>query len=276
MYKLSRVGLSVRLTFISLFMLWVLVPIYWLINTSFKHNSEVISSFSSFWPTHFTWSAYSYVINNLGVYFENSIVVSLGATIFSLIIGLLAAYSLSRFKFSKIFTSFFWFIILAIRMMIPIVFIIPLYQIFQNLGLYNTRVGLIIAYTLVNLPFVIWMMVSFFNDVPVELEEAAMVDGASRLRAFIRIILPLGAPGIAAVSILTIVMTWNDLIFGLYLTSNTQAMTLPVGIVGFITQYKTLWAQMAAAGTLAIVPMIFVVLFVQKYLVRGLTAGAIK
>lgn len=273
---ITKRGILWRKFVLVIMIIWTLIPIYWLVITALKNNSEVLNFPPSLWPKHLTFSSFYYVITHFGQYFVNSTIVTIGSTLFSLVIGVFASYSMARFKFNKVFSSSFWFIVIAIRMILPIVFIIPLYQIFQQLGLYNTKLGLIIAYTLVNLPFVIWMMSSFFLEVPKELDEAAMVDGASKWRIFFQITLPLSLPGIASVSILAMVMTWNDLVFGLFLSSNSQAMTFPVQIVGFITQYKTLWSQMAAAGTLAIIPVVIFVLFIQKYIVRGLTAGAVK
>lgn len=273
---ISSRGVRWRILVLILSLIWTLIPIYWLVVTALKPDSQVLSFPPTLWPKQLTFASFSYVIHNFGQYFANSVIVAVGSTVVSLVIGVLASYAVTRFHFHRIFVAGFWFIVLAIRMMIPIVFIIPLYQIFQSMGLYNTKLGLIIAYTLVNLPFVIWMMSSFFIEVPKELDEAGMVDGASRWKIFIQITLPLAIPGLASVSILTMVMTWNDLVFGLFLTSNSQAMTLPVQIVGFITQYKTLWSEMAAAGTLAIVPVVVFVIFIQKYIVRGLTAGAVK
>ncbi len=273
---LSKRGVRWRIAVLVVAVIWTLVPIYWLVVTALKPDSQVLSFPPALWPKYLTFSSFAFVFNNFGQYFANSVIVAVVSTLISLVVGVLASYALTRFHFNRIFSAGFWFVILAIRMIIPIVFIIPLYQIFQTLGLYNTRLGLIVAYTLVNLPFVIWMMSSFFVEVPRELDEAGMVDGASRWKIFSQITLPLAIPGLASVSILAMVMTWNDMIFGLFLTSNSQAMTLPVQIVGFITQYKTLWSEMAAAGTLAIIPVAIFLIFIQKYIVRGLTAGAVK
>lgn len=272
----GRVYRVFRTVIITIFSLWTLFPLYWLLNTSFKTNREVLQSPPSFIPSHFVFSSYIYVFSNFGTYFLNSIITAIGSTILSMAIGVLASYSLSRFQFPKGFSNTISFIILAVRMMLPIVFIIPMFQIYQRFDLYNTHIGLILAYTLVNMPFVVWMMTSYFSEIPMSLDEAAMIDGCSRLRSLWSVVIPLASPGIATTAVMTMIFTWNDLIFGLYLTSNSQAMTLPVSIIGFLSQYQTYWSQMAAAGVLAIVPMIIFLLFVQRYLVRGLTAGGVK
>jgi multiple sugar transport system permease protein len=261
---------------LALALMWTLVPIYWLVTTALKPNTEILSFPPTLLPKEWTLASFSFVLHHYAGYFANSVTVAFGSTMLSLIVGVMAAYGLSRFRFPRGLVTMIWLVVLSIRMMMPIVFIIPLYQIFQSIGLYNTRTGLILAYTLVNLPFVIWMMTSFFREIPKALDEAAMVDGASRWRVFFSVALPLAAPGIASVAILAMVMTWNDLVFGLFLSSDMQAMTLPVGIVGFITQYQTMWSEMAAAGSLAIVPVLAFTLFIQKYIVRGMTAGAVK
>jgi len=261
---------------LALVLMWTFVPIYWLITTALKPNTEILSFPPTLWPKEWTFASFAFVMHHYAGYFANSVTVAFGSTLLSLIVGVMAAYGLSRFRFPRGLFTMIWLTVLSIRMMMPIVFIIPLYQIFQSIGLYNTRTGLILVYTLVNLPFVIWMMTSFFREIPKALDEAAMVDGASRWRVFFSVALPLAAPGIASVAILAMVMTWNDLVFGLFLSSDMQAMTLPVGIVGFITQYQTMWSEMAAAGSLAIVPVLAFTLFIQKYIVRGMTAGAVK
>lgn len=261
---------------VILFLLWTLFPIYWLLVTSLKTNDEVLRSPPTLLPFHLSVAGYVSFSDTFGQFLFNSVVVTIGATIVSLIVGTLAAYSLTRFKFPILVSGLLWFLVLTVRMTIPVAFIIPLYQILTGLGLYNTLIGLILAFTLTGLPFVVWLMVSFFSEVPPSLDEAVLVDGGSRLTVFFRVVLPLAAPGLAACAIMAMLFTWNDLLFGLFLTANADAMTLPVSIVGFITQYATLWSQLASGGVIAIIPMIILVMLIQKQLVRGLTAGAVK
>jgi multiple sugar transport system permease protein len=261
---------------VILFLLWTLFPIYWLLITSLKTNNEILRPPPTLVPVHFSVAGYISFGETFGAFLFNSIVVTIGSTIVAMLIGTFASYSLTRFKFPIFVSGLLWFLVLTVRMTIPVAFIIPLYQILSALGLYNTLVGLILAYTLTSLPFVIWLMVSFFSEVPASLDEAVLVDGGSRLTVFFRVVLPLAAPGLAACAIMAMLFTWNDLLFGLFLTANANAMTLPVSIVGFITQYATLWSQLASGGVIAIIPMIILVMLIQKQLVRGLTAGAVK
>lgn len=265
-----------RAVVITVFVIWTLAPIYWLINTSLKTNDNVLKFPPSLIPEDPTLDSYSFIFSNFGTYLMNSIVTSVGSTILSIFIGLLAAYSVTRFKFPKGLATGIGFIILSVRMMLPIVFIVPLFQIYQSVGLYNTQIGLILAYSLVNMPFVFWLLTSYLSDVPVQLDEAAMIDGCGRLRSLFTVIVPLASPGIATTAVMAMIFTWNDLIFGLYLTGNASAMTLPARIVGFLSQYQTFWSEMAAAGVIAIIPMVVFLLFIQRYLVKGLTAGAVK
>ncbi|WP_165423851.1 carbohydrate ABC transporter permease [Ktedonosporobacter rubrisoli] len=271
-----RILLYAQWLALLVFLLWTLFPLYWLISTSLKENNEILTSPPSLFPRHLSLAGYQYFFANFTAFLFNSVVVTLGSTLIALVVGTLAAYSLSRFRFPKFIFGLVWILILIIRMTIPVAFIIPLYQILKGLGLYNTLLGLIIAYTLTSLPFVIWLMVSFFSEVPQEIDEMGLVDGGSYLKVFSRIVLPLVAPGLAASAIMAMLFTWNDLLFGLFLTANEQAMTLPVSIVSFITQYATLWSQLASGGVVAIVPMVILIMFIQRYLVHGLTAGAIK
>jgi multiple sugar transport system permease protein len=157
-----------------------------------------------------------------------------------------------------------------------IAIVVPIFLILQQLGLLNKHLGLILVYTAFNLPFVVWMMRSFFHEIPIDLEEAAMVDGASRLSAFWHVMLPLAAPGLVATAIFAIIVTYNEFFFALTLTSTPAAATLPVGTAALIGKTQTLFGEMAAAGVVATAPIVFFALLVQRHLVRGLTMGAVK
>src|SRR5438067_10699033 len=158
----------------------------------------------------------------------------------------------------------------------PIVTVIPIFVIFQNLQLLNTYLGMIILYTGFTLPFTNWMMRAFIREVPVDLEEAAMVDGDTRLTALLRIVLPLTAPGLVATAIFALILVWNEFLFALIITTTSATITLPVGVAGFVSQFDVLWGQMSAVSTIAIIPILIFTLAVQRYLVRGLTFGAVK
>jgi multiple sugar transport system permease protein len=158
----------------------------------------------------------------------------------------------------------------------PIVTVVPLFLMMRDVRLLDTRLSLIIVYTAFNLPFVVWMMRGFFSEIPRELEEAARVDGDSRLGALRRVVLPLVAPGLAATAVFCLIISWNEFLFALVLTQTDAAMTLPVGIAGRVTQYEIKWGVMSAAATVAMMPILVFALAVQRYLVRGLSLGAVK
>jgi multiple sugar transport system permease protein len=161
-------------------------------------------------------------------------------------------------------------------MLPPIVTIVPLFLMLREVGLINSLVGLAIVYTGFNLPFVIWMMRGFFQEVPKEIEEAALLDGESRVGALWRIVLPLVRPGLAATAVFCLIVAWNEFLFALILTQTEAAMTLPVGIASRVTQYEIKWGAMSAAGVVAMIPVLVFASAVQKYLVRGLSLGAVK
>ncbi len=206
-------------------------------------------------------------------YLVNSLIVAAFNTGVVLILGSLAAYSLARFRFKGADNIAFW--ILSIRMMPPVAAIIPFYIIMRNLRLLDTPWSLVIIYLTFNLPFAVWMMKSFFQEIPREIEENALVDGCSVFGAFRTIALPLVAPGLAATGILTFIFSWNEFLFALILTGS-KAVTLPVGITGYIKETGINWGYMTAGGALALVPVIVFTILAQKHLVKGLTMGALK
>jgi len=272
-----RLWLLIRLTLIVMALIVTLLPVYWMVNTSLKTQVEVFTSPPTLWPRKITLDNYVsiFVRRHLGGYLLNSLTIVGSAVLLSLAIGSLAAYSLARFGRNQLQQSLnFW--VLAPRMLPPVALVVPLFLILQHLGLINKQLGLILVYTAFNLPFVAWMMRSFFQEIPIDLEEAAMVDGATRLRSFRDIVLPLAAPGLAATSIFSLIITFNEFFFALILTSTPVAATLPVGTAALIGETQTLYGEMAAAGVVAAIPLVVFALIVQRHLVRGLTMGAVK
>jgi multiple sugar transport system permease protein len=272
-----RLWLGIRVIFILLALIITLLPVYWMVNTSLKTQVEVFTSPPTLWPENPTFTNYVnlFVRRHLGAYLLNSIIIVGSAVVLSLIIGSLAAYSLARFGKSRRQEKVnFW--VLAPRMIPPVALVVPMFLILQQLGLINRKLGLILVYTAFNLPFVALMMRSFFQEIPVDLEEAAMVDGASRLRSIREIVLPLASPGLVATSIFSLIVTFNEFFFALILTSTPVAATLPVGTAALIGKTQTLYGEMAAAGVVAAVPLVIFALLVQRHLVRGLTMGAVK
>jgi multiple sugar transport system permease protein len=255
-----------------------LAPVYWMITISFKREVDQFAlppKWFVFTPTleHY---ADAFIDRSFGQYLFNSLYVAVASTICALLIGTLAAYALARFRLPGNLDRKLALWILSTRMFPAIVTAVPLFLIMRALWLVNTRLSLIVVYTGLNLPFVVWMMRGFFAEVPRDLEEAAMVDGDSRLGAFWRVVLPLVAPGLAATAVFCLIVSWNEFLFALVLTQTDDAITLPVGIAGRVTQYGIKWGAMSAAAVVAMVPILGFALSVQRYLVRGLSLGAVK
>ncbi|HEU4387024.1 MAG TPA: carbohydrate ABC transporter permease, partial [Blastocatellia bacterium] len=190
--------------------------------------------------------------------------------------GTLAAYALARFKLPGRLSERLSFWIASTRMLPPIVTIVPLFLMIRDAHLLDTIFSLVVVYAGFNLPFVVWMMRGFFEEVPREIEEAAVMDGDSRLGALRRVLLPLVTPGLAATAVFCLVTCWNEFLFALILTQTDASITLPVAIAGQVTQYEIRWGAMSAAGVTAIVPVLIFAFAVQRYLVRGLSLGAVK
>lgn len=272
------IGGVTKYALLILIMLVVLSPIYWMVITSFKTRLELTTYPPTMFPQFFIWDNYKDAFTNsaIPVYIRNSVIVVSISTFISLVLGTLAGYSLARFPFTPSFKENVSFWIISTRMIPPIVTIIPIFLIFRDLHILNSYLGLIIVYTGFTLPFTTWMMRVFVNEVPVDLEEAAMVDGSSRLTALYKITLPLLAPGLSATAVFSLILVWNEFLFSLILTTTSASITLPVGIAGYVSQFEVLWGQMAAVGTVAIIPILMFTLAVQRYLVRGLTLGAVR
>jgi multiple sugar transport system permease protein len=200
-------------------------------------------------------------------------VISCGAVLLSFLAAVPASYALARFHFP--FKEHLAFLFMSFRFAPFIAFLIPLYVLFQRLGLYNTYSGLILAYQLISLPFTVWMLRSFFMEVPAEIEEAAKIDGCSWWGVLTRVILPLSVPGMAVTVILGFMFCWNAFNYPLMLAGR-QTFPVTVGAIQFISYEEVLWGQMAAASLVAVVPQLILSLFVQKYIVRGLTMGAVR
>ncbi len=262
----------------SLALLWALAPVYWLVTISLKTEADQFADpprWVGFSPT-LTHYAEAFGGGSFGVYFLNSVWVAAASTILALVLGVPAAYALARFRWPADSSERIGFWVLSNRMLPPIVTIVPLFLMFQQAALVNSLSGLILVYTAFHLPFVIWMMRGFFEEVPVEIEEAAMLDGESRLGALFRIVLPVAAPGLAATAVFCLIVSWNEFLFALILSQTESAMTLPVGIASRVTQYEIKWGVMSAAGVAATLPVLLFAILAQRYFVRGLSLGAVK
>ena len=255
-----------------------LLPIYWMVTISFKSEVDQFAVPPVWFNFKPTWSHYheTFFVRPFGRYLLTSSIVAIASTALALTIGTLAAYSLARFKLPGKLADHLSFWIISTRMFPPIVTIIPLFLMMRDLRLINTIPALVLVYTGFNLPFVVWMMRGFFEELPRDLEEAAMVDGDTRLGALRRVMLPLVAPGLAATAVFCLIICWNEFLFALILTQTDRSMTLPVGIAGRVTQYEIKWGAMSAAGVVAMIPILVFAMMVQRYLVRGLSLGAVK
>ncbi len=254
--------------------LFFVFPIFMIIVTSLKSRVDALASppVWIFRPVFFNYFDI-FQENNFGRYFRNSLVVATFGTAFALILGVPAAYSLARRPFKREADLSFW--ILSQRMMPAIAVIIPMFILLRTVRLLDTYLGLIVVYVTFNLPFVIWTMRGFFQDLPIEMEESAMVDGCSRYGAFWKIALPLVAPGLASAAIFTFLFTWNEFLFALILTGRNTA-TMPVAVQLFMRETGIDWGRMTAAAVVMMVPTLLFTLVAQRYLVRGLTFGAVK
>jgi multiple sugar transport system permease protein len=252
-------------------LLVALLPFLWLVQLAFRPAADVFDDSLRFVPTLDGFASLWH--GNFPRSFGNSLLVSALSTALSLAIGVPAAYALTRWKFPGRRHVALW--ILVTRMAPPIAFTIPFFLAYRWLGLQDTVFGLALVYLTFNLAIVIWLMQTFFEQVPASLEEAAWIDGCGVWQAFWRITLPLAAPGLAATAVLCFVFAWNDFFYALILT-RTQAVTAPVAIVNFLQYEGWEWTKIAAAGTLVALPVVVFTVVVRRYLVRGLTAGAVK
>ncbi len=254
----------------------VLIPILWMISTAFKTEAETITIPPQWIPLHPSmaaferlWSEYPFL-----TYFKNSIIVVFGAVIISVAFSSLASYGVTRFHF-KGRGSFMSFMLMT-QMFPSIMLLIPFYKVLSAYGLKDSLMGMTLVYSSFTVPFCSWMMTGFFKTIPIELDEAGIIDGCSRLQVFSKIILPLTLPGIAATAIYSFITGWNEYMFAQILIISPDLKTVPLGIAELNGYYKILWNDMMAASLIASIPLILLFLLMQKYFISSLTAGAVK
>ena len=261
---------------ISVYVVAALFPLFWLVKVSITPNSLLYTEGVRMWPSHVTFDHYFSVIRHTDfpLFFRNSAIVSTSTALFATIIASGAGYAFSRF----VYRGKFWIVgLMLVTQMFPLVMVIaPIFRLFAPLGLTNSLTGLVIIYTAYNVPFAAFLMQSFFDGIPRELEEAAMMDGATRFRALRQIVLPLTLPGVAATLGFVFTAAWSELLFALMLNSSNSASTFPVGLLSFVSKFSVDFGQMMATGVLALVPVCLFFFLIQRYLVQGLTAGAVK
>jgi multiple sugar transport system permease protein len=267
-----------RYALLTLAVLAALIPVYWLLTISLKSEVDQFAVPPRWFDFSPTLAHYrdAFAARSFGRYMMTSVVVAALSTACAMALGTLAAYGLARFRLPARLDSRLAMWILSTRMLPPIVTAVPLFLMMRDVRLLNTMAALVIVYTAFNLPFVVWMMRGFFQELPRDLEEAAMVDGDTRLGALVRVVLPLVAPGLAATAVFCLIISWNEFLLALVLTQTDAAMTLPVGIAGRVTQYEIEWGVMSAVGVVAMMPILVFAMAVQRYLVRGLSLGAVK
>jgi len=255
----------------------MLVPFIWLVLTSFKRPIDYLSWPPVVVPDIWTLSNYKMILEKPMIFnnFANSMIIAVVSTLLAVLIGSAGAYGLLRTKLPFKLNNIILIWILITRMYPAIATAVPYFVLIQKLGLIDTKIALIITYTSFSLPFVVWLMLGFFQGIPKSLEDAAIVDGCNFFQRFVRIIFPLSAPGIIATTILSFILAWNEFLFAVILTS-LNAKTIPVVIAGFITDKGLEWGEMSALGVAFVLPVIILAWISQKYLVRGLTLGAVK
>lgn len=254
----------------------VLVPVFWMISTSLKSPADTFAIPLQWIPEHPNFDAFKRIWEDYPFpdYFKNSLIVVGGSTFISLIFSTLAGYGVSRFHFrgKGLYLTF-----LLVTQMVPtIMLLIPFYKIMTQIGLVDTLLGLVVTYITLTIPVCSWMMMGYFDSISQEIDQAAFIDGAGSFRTFWQIILPLILPGIVATAIYAFVMGWNEYMFAVILMSSENLKTVPVGVGQLVTQNKIEWNDMMAASLVATVPVSIIFIFLQKYMVNGLTAGAVK
>ncbi len=270
--RIFNIVVSVILLVIALF------PIYWLVSLAFRNTAELNGHISVI-PKTFTLEHFARLFTEKDYVevLKNSLIATLVSTAFSLIIGLAAAYIMVRNRFSIKIKKPLTVWVLLIRVLPPIAFMIPLYTTFSKANLLSTRIPVILACILINIPLIIWFMMTFFADLPEEVEQSAKIDGATEWQLFPRIVLPLVAPGIAAIAMLSFMYAWNEYTYSVIFIQKSSRYTIPISIALMNTEDNlTQFGLVAAAGVISMIPITLFVIFAQKYLIAGLSSGAVK
>ena len=270
--RVPKLGLAIML----MGCLIVLVPVYWMIITSFKVTTETFWNPPSLWPTQFSIEAYKNVLTNysVGTFFKNSCIMVIGATVMTMVVSTIAGYGASRFNFKG--KAGFLAFVLVTQMFPSVIMLIPFFRILKMYHLINTYMGIIIVYVSFQTPLCTWLMYSYFETIPKELDEAASIDGLRRWGIFSRIVLPLSLPGLASTFIYSVINRWNEFQFAMTLTTKDAMKTISAGIGLMIDDTMINWNDMMAASILASIPLILVFFFAQDFFFAGLTAGSVK
>ena len=272
----------VEIALLAFFAVVMLFPVVWMLETSLKENRDVYAVPAKFLGFDVTFHHYKDVFvqrggsgaSDLAINFKNSVIVSGISTILATVLGVMAAWAYSRFKLKAKKDQLFF--ILSTRFMPPVVVVIPIFLMYRDLDLIDTKLGLILIYAAFNLPFTIWMMKGFIDEIPSEYEDAAMLDGYSRIEAFFRVTLPLLVPGIAATAVFALIFSWNEFVLAIFLTSSESARTAPPAIAGLIGGTTIDWGLVAASAMVFATPVLLFAYLVRKHLVAGVTLGAVR
>ncbi|WP_098895119.1 carbohydrate ABC transporter permease [Streptomyces sp. t99] len=272
----SWAGKAARIGFLTLWLIFTIFPLYWITITSFKPAGDIFTFPLAYWPEDFSLENYSglFGASQFGTYLLNSLIVSAVAGTVATVISMLSAYVLARFEFR---TKTALLMAALVTQMIPsFIALGPLYLLMTDLQLVDNRLGLVLVYIAVCIPFCTVMLRGFFANIPDTLEEAAMIDGCSRLGALFRVLLPVMKPGIVAAFIFNFVNCWNELFLSVTLMNSDDNKTVPTALNGFISSFNIDWGSMSAAAVLAILPTMVLFAFASRHIVQGLTAGAVK
>ncbi|WP_097882857.1 carbohydrate ABC transporter permease [Streptomyces sp. st140] len=272
----SRAGKAARIGFLTLWLIFTIFPLYWITITSFKPAGDIFTFPLAYWPEDFSLENYSglFGASQFGTYLLNSLIVSAVAGTVATVVSMLSAYVLARFEFR---TKTALLMAALVTQMIPsFIALGPLYLLMTDLGLVDNRLGLVLVYIAVCIPFCTVMLRGFFANIPDTLEEAAMIDGCSRLGALFRVLLPVMKPGIVAAFIFNFVNCWNELFLSVTLMNSDDNKTVPTALNGFISSFNIDWGSMSAAAVLTILPTMVLFAFASRHIVQGLTAGAVK
>ena len=255
-----------------------LLPLYWLLVTSLKSKAELYRGTVTLYPHAPTLEAYQRVLVERGFWMllRNSVLVCGATVLVTLALGLLITYPITRLRASPRLRQGVLNRALSLRFLPPVAVVIPYFAVVRTARLYDTLQALIFIYALFNLPFAVWMLKGFLDEIPVEIEEAAYTDGGSRWTVFRRVLLPLAGPGLLASGIIVFTFTWSEFLFALILTATPRSQTFPVGVQGLVTQFEVIWNDMAASGAIAMALPLVLALFARRYLVAGLTFGVMR
>lgn len=259
-----------------IFSIFVLIPILWMLSTAFKTNAETMTMPPRWLPSQISFGSFGRLWSDypFATFFKNSLIIVLASMLVSVFCSCLAGYGATRFHF-KGRNALMTFVLIT-QMFPSVMLLVPYYSVINRLGLINTHMGLILVYTSFTTPFCTWMMLGFFKALPIDLDEAATIDGCNTWQTFYKIILPLTLPGIASTSIYSFITAWNEYMFAFILTNTPNMRTLSVGIAELNGYQQIVWNDMMAASIIASLPLIVLFVFLQKYFISGLTAGSVK